>query len=374
MASPELLNFSQLCMPIPGDNPAGKSLREDFSAKSSYQAIKDAQKAARDAERAAIREEGASDLYARLAACRTGWKPVLELADQITSEESKDLQVVSWWIEALLRIHSFAGLRDGFRLARELIEAYWDQIYPLPDDEGIETRVGPLAGLNGVESDGVLINPLLNLPITAAGSQRAMSLIDFQQAGDLERIQDPSRRAQRVQDGAITLEAFQKAVAETPTEFFTVLLEDITECAAEFDKLTIALDDKCGEIQAPPSSNIRNALTSVREQVEQYVQSRGLLVGQTAAGSSAAGSSVGQTASANGHTGPIGSRDDAFRALMQVADFFRRTEPQSPIPYMLDQAVRWGKMPLAELLKEMLSESVPDSLRLVGIRPPESNE
>ena len=145
MASPELLNFSQLCTPIPGDNPAGGKSREDFSTKSSYQALKDAQKASRDAERAAVREEGAEDLYGRLTACRAGWKPVAELADKVTTYESKDLQIVSWWIEALLRIHGFAGLRDGFRLARELSEAFWDQLYPLPDDEGIATRVGPLA-------------------------------------------------------------------------------------------------------------------------------------------------------------------------------------------------------------------------------------
>ena len=219
----------------------------------------------------------------------------------------------------------------------------------------------------------MLVNPLLNLPITAAGSQRAMSLIDFQQAGDLERIQDPSRRAQRVQDGAITLAAFQKAVTETPTEFFTGLLEDIQACAAEFDKLTLVLDEKCGASDAPPSSNIRNALTSVREQVEQFAQSRGALAGEPGASGAGTAAAGGHAVSANGH-GPIGTREDAFRSLMQVADFFRRTEPQSPIPYMLDQAVRWGKMPLAELLKEMLSESIPDALRLVGIRQPESKE
>jgi type VI secretion system protein ImpA len=375
MASPELLNFSQLCTPIAGDNPAGKSLREDFSLRSSYQAIKDAQKAARDAERAAIREEGGGDLQARLASCRAAWKPVLELADKITAEESKDLQVVSWWIEGLLRVHGFAGVRDGSRLARELVEAFWEQIYPLPDEEeGIATRVGPLAGLNGVDSDGVLVSPLMNLPITAAGSLRAMSLVDYQQANDLERIQDPSRRAQRVQDGAITLEAFQKTVAETSTEFFKELLEDVAACAAEFDKLSAVLDEKCGDSHAPPSSNIRNALAAVREQVEQFLRSRGALEPNPPSPPAPLPEGEGRHApSANG-AGPIGTRDDAFRTMMQVADFFRRSEPQSPIPYMLEQAVRWGKMPLAELLKEMLSESVPESLRLVGIRPPEKRE
>jgi type VI secretion system protein ImpA len=372
MASPELLNFSQLCAPIPGENPAGKPLREDYSLKSSYQAIKDAQKSARDAERVALREEEGGDMQARLASCRGAWRPVLDLAAKITEEESKDLQIVSWWIEALLRVHGFAGVRDGFRLARELIEAFWDQIYPLPDEDGIATRVGPLAGLNGVESDGVLVSPLMNLPITAAGSLRAMSLVDFQQANDLERLQDPSRRAQRVADGAITLETFQKIVAETSTEFFVELLDDVTACAAEFDKLTAVLDEKCGE-HAPPSSTIRNTIAGVREQVEQFVRSRGAVGGPPTDAANGGATAAAHVVSSNG-AGPLGNRDDAFRTLMQVADFFRRTEPQSPIPYMLEQAVRWGKMPLAELLKEMLSESVPESLRLVGIRPPENRE
>ena len=123
----------------------------------------------------------------------SGWKPVLDQAVKITAEDSKDLQVVSWWIEALLRVHGFAGIRDGFRLARELIEEFWDNLYPLPDEEGVATRVAPLAGLNGVDSDGVLINPILNLPITAAGSVRAMSLVDYQQAADLESVPGPGQ-------------------------------------------------------------------------------------------------------------------------------------------------------------------------------------
>ena len=77
--------------------------------------------------------------------------------------------------------------------------------------------------------------------------------------------------------------------------------------------------------------------------------------------------------SANG-TGHISSREDAFRTMMQVADFFRRTEPHSPIPYLLEQAVRWGKMPLPELLNEMIpADPIPaQSFKLVGIRLPET--
>jgi type VI secretion system protein ImpA len=54
-----------------------------------------------------------------------------------------------------------------------------------------------------------------------------------------------------------------------------------------------------------------------------------------------------------------------------VADFFKRTEPHSPISYALEQAVRWGRMPLPELLQELIPEDAVRGqlFKLVGIVP-----
>jgi type VI secretion system protein ImpA len=69
----------------------------------------------------------------------------------------------------------------------------------------------------------------------------------------------------------------------------------------------------------------------------------------------------------------VATREDAFRALLQVADFFRRTEPHSPVSYALEQAVRWGRMPLPELFGELISDEAirTELFRRIGIpRPP----
>jgi type VI secretion system protein ImpA len=70
----------------------------------------------------------------------------------------------------------------------------------------------------------------------------------------------------------------------------------------------------------------------------------------------------------------IANRADAFTVLLQVADYFRRTEPQSVVPFGLEQVVRWGNMPLPALLSELLPDESPrhQLFRQVGIRPPES--
>jgi carbamoyltransferase len=55
----------------------------------------------------------------------------------------------------------------------------------------------------------------------------------------------------------------------------------------------------------------------------------------------------------------------------RVAEFFRRTEPHSPLSYTLEEAVRRGRMTLAELLAEVMpdEEARHAMLSRLGIRP-----
>src|SRR5262245_46626376 len=60
------------------------------------------------------------------------WPKVIELATQALTKLSKDWQIAAWLAEALVKYDSFdrlAGLRDGTKLMRCLIEQYWDNLY-----------------------------------------------------------------------------------------------------------------------------------------------------------------------------------------------------------------------------------------------------
>ena len=74
--------------------------------------------------------------------------------------------------------------------------------------------------------------------------------------------------------------------------------------------------------------------------------------------------------------GSIENREDAFREVLRIAQYFRKTEPHSPISYALEQIVRWGRLPLPELLKELISDesSVSQMFKLVGIKTAEEEE
>lgn len=377
MASPEVLDFARLLASIPGDRPTGANLREDFGHDSIYRRVRAARASAREAERKVVfdDEEG-------VRADPPDWGPILQLAPKLLAEESKDLEIAALLIEALVRQHGYAGLRDGFRLIRELVEQYWDNLYPRIDEDGVAARMAPLAGLNGEEGEGLLTAPLGKILITQGNTCGPYSANDYKQACELDGVQDPDRRARWLERrGVVTRDQFDRAVAETSADWFRSLLDDMIQCADEYARLCELLAEKCevdesGYSLAPPSSNIRDLLQECRETVENISRvALGAGEGEPADESSDGRAGALEPAG-GGLPSRVETREEAFRALLRAAEFFRRTEPHSPVSYALEQAVRWGKMPLPELMGELIPDQAAREqlFKLVGIKRPEKTE
>jgi type VI secretion system protein ImpA len=369
MASPEILEFAKLLGPIAGDNPAGMDLRTDSTPTSPYYAIKDARSKARAAERRmpGEGEEGPPP----------DWRPVVQTGVKVLTEKSKDLEVAAYLIEGLIRINQFAGLRDGFHLVRELIDKFWDKLYPLPDEEGLTTRVAPLTGLNGDDAEGTLIAPINNVPITESPNMGRLTPANFIEAQAINKILDPKAREKKIATGVLTPEKFDQAVAETPAKFYVNLMDDLTKCQEEFTKLTAVLDQRCGG-HSPPASSIRGALEGVLDTVKNVAKNKLASAAPAAAEAGKDGAAAQADGAAGGAApgqaaGVIRTRDDAYRELLKVADFFRRTEPHNIVSYTLEQVVRWGQMPLPDLLNELIPDEGPrkNLFKQVGIKPPE---
>jgi type VI secretion system protein ImpA len=384
MASPDILDFAQLLQPVSEAEPAGAELKDHPTLSAVYYRIKDARDAARTAERQLAQAALYGDEAEAQRVAAPNWKQVREAATDAIAKHSKDLWIAAWLIEALTREHGFAGLRDGFRLTRELCEQFWDGVHPRPDEDGYAHTVAQLTGLCGDESEGALIAPILNLPIANGPSFRPLSSADYQQATQVEQMTDPDRRAQRIEQGAVTLQLFERAAAETPEDWYRTLLDDVDQCLDEFNRLSQVLDERCGQnadgySAAPPASQVRSALEGCRDRVRSLARSLAAGAGEDAdqpppvTGNLATIPGTQQTAVS---TGKVVTREDAFRLLLQVADFFRRTEPHSPVSYALEQAVRWGRMGLPELMSELVSDDAmrQEIFRRVGLLKPESKE
>jgi type VI secretion system protein ImpA len=356
MPSPPTIDFDALLAPISEGQPCGVALKDDPATSATYYEVKDAREAARASERAGANASWGDDGGAHSAtAGKPDWHLVVRLASAALRDKTKDLWIAAWLLEGLVRQHGFAGLRDGFRLVREYCERYFECVHPRPDEEGFATTVAQLSGLNGEGAEGALIGAIAAIPITQGTSVGPFTGRDYADAESIARTADPEVRAKRVAQGAATLEMLEAAARETSREFFTLEREDLLAAIDEFEKMTAVLAEKCGNdahgySAAPPSSKIAGALADSLSRVRS-------LAGEPP---QADPPTEGVAAAAGGTTmlggGNISGREDAFQALMKVAEYFRRTEPHSPVSYALEQAVRWGRMPLPDLIRDLVTD------------------
>ena len=193
---PDGFDLEALLAPIAGDAPQGIDIREDFSSTSPYNRLRDARSEARDAERG-------QDAGTENTADPTPlWRSVRELSLKTLAETTKDLEVAAWATEAMVRSHGLAGLTAGAQLMAGLAEQYWDRVFPLPDDYGMETRVAPVTGLNGRDGNGSLIQPLHMIVLFNRPDGSPIAFYQHQQSQLLATL-DAERRQQRIEAGAI---------------------------------------------------------------------------------------------------------------------------------------------------------------------------
>ena len=158
---------------------------------------------------------------------------------------------------------------------------------------------------------------------------------------------------------------------ETPTEFYVALDAEIEAAQAALAAMSEAFDARAGHDAPPLRHHARDALNAVRDAVGFIMREWGKAP-QASADSGAAtdsatdpGASTGDAAGgpaaapaavqATG-VGAIASREDAFQAMLRIAEFFRKTEPHSPVSYTLEELVRRGRMPLTDLIAELIPD------------------
>lgn len=350
MTSLDLTDIDSMLQPIAGELPAGLDTREDQSASSLYQAIKNERNLARAEERQSIHDGESPQAMEH-------WKRVTEIAPDIIQNQSKDLEVASWYAEAMLRRYGFRGLRKSFLLIQGLVEKYWDTLHPMPDEYGIETRVSCIAGLNGEGTEGVLIAPIRKVDLTQGQDPGPFSLWQYQQSLDIQKTKDPKAKKAKIDNLGFNFEDIEKSVEASAEGFYVNLRDDITECISLFKKIGLTLDKLCGSNDAPPTRTIITTLDVCLGTIQHIGKRKFPVVESIDPSDDSADEVPGETPPTPGKKqGPISTREDAFRQLIEISDYFKKTEPHSPVSYVLEKAVRWGGMDLGELIAELITD------------------
>ncbi len=355
------LPYAALLSPIPGSAPCGESLRYDDV----YDRLREFQ-----------REEDANlpqDVWQREVK-RAQWPDLYRLAVDVLRNRTKDLQIAAWLAEALFHLHGVAGAIDGICLLRDLADLHWADIHPLSEDGDPEWRAAPFVAL-----DRRLVVALRQLPLTRPSTADASpcSFEQYEETILMEGLsrRDPKQYERLAAEGKMTRQRLLASASLTSVEVFAALAGDLVALMNEIVALEVRLEALMGS-DAPGFGGTRGVL----EQIVRVIREIGgmndiptepsaaadVVPDATGAGSAtpAAGNSVAEFP--NRPAGPIVSREDAYRRLTEAADYLLRTEPHSPVGYLIKRAVAWGRMDLSELLQELVA-SDQDLFKIYGL-------
>jgi type VI secretion system protein ImpA len=118
----------------------------------------------------------------------------------------------------------------------------------------------------------------------------------------------------------------------------------------------------------PSLTNLKKSLDPIRDLVKKILQEKRLAepteeelnagIEESADDGEAGGEmSSGGSSGVAGTSGPIKSRQDALKRLSEIAEYFRKTEPHSPVASLVQRSVKWGNMPLDSLLQELVKDA-----------------
>ncbi len=345
LSRPPVIDINALLQPIAPDAPSGQYMR--------YEGVYDEIAEARRADD--ILAQGAWKEELKVADYNT----VISLSVPLLEKETKDLQIAAWLTEALVAEHGFAGLRDGLKLVTSLINTFWESIYPAADDGDEEGRANALAWIDREAAFHVRRAPITE---DGWGYNGFLDSSKFDIPDNLEGLSSDQQlkysalRDQAERENRATATMWRKAVTNTKRAFCEEVDVALKECKAEYAKLNQIIEEKFDRNQAPSLPEIRNALSEIEDQAGKLLEQKRMEEPDPSDISDKDEASAGGAGAVTGTSGVIQSRSDALRRLSEIAAFFKKTEPHSPVSYLVNRAVSWGTMPLEAWLQDVIKD------------------
>ncbi|ADT89008.1 type VI secretion system ImpA family N-terminal domain-containing protein [Vibrio furnissii] len=382
--------FEHLLNPISDEHPSGEYLKDNRTL---YRTYRNAFNVAQSSFRQLVETPDAMQDAVVVHTNAENWDALAKLCESCLSEQSKDVEIYSWFTMAqLFSASPLESLAQALHTLEQMIEHFWDSLQPtLPENkrkadgdaeqrkEVAEHRVKPLLQLVGDSAEsGLLYMPLQMLPLV--GDIDYGRFFAAEKSGSLPQLK------------AAALADFSREKADVEARILA-----LGASKDALHALETTLQQKCAAA-GTQSINFR----FVKEAVERLINAIHFLVGdqfarwpldaamtdaetpqaaseQTMAAVDSQSSEFAPTESAHqltqGQSQPImaqtaapmavpvasqealASREQAFAELQRIADYFLATEPHSPIYLLLKRAIRWGGMSLPELLEELVGDN-----------------
>lgn len=341
--------MADLMQPVPGEHPAGEDM--------SYSLVFDQIREARRQDDPSL-SMGDWEVSLKVA----DWPRVARLCEETLRHQTKDLQVLVWYAEALVHTRGFTGAAASLHAIAAWLRDYWLDGFPVFDAHDLDERIGKLEWLN---QHLALALKQVAMVAPAAGGYH---WLDWHQSREVDNLALRNADAWQaaLNEGKLSGEQFDKAAQESGRSWFESLASSLSSLEAAYVHCDEQLLLRFGP-QAPSMVELRDVIHACRDLANRYRQrwqaveaaipapaspaTAGTQTGAQAMAAQPAGEAAGVS-----FDGQIRQRQDAVRMLREVARYFRHNEPHSPVALLAERAARWADMSLEEWLQHVVKD------------------
>ncbi len=300
---------------------------------------------------------------------KADWESIEKTCLASLKSKSKDLQVAAWLMEAWVHIYGFTGINRGLQLLFSLCDTFWEDLYPEIMEGDLELRLSPFFWINEKLSIRVALIPITQ-PET--GDPNCYSLVDWENASRMENLvkRETGKESPDLSKLELTLDHIRANASLTPVDRLRTIYKELEESLKHLDTLGTFLDEQC-QNDSPSLSRFKETLEKIQRlivefggapmdepkaETEEHAEQQPAEGDAVAQAESKPGSGSAMAMAKAPYSGSIQNRAEAYRALSDAAEYLMRTEPHSPVPYLVKRAVSWGNLPLTELLQQLVQD------------------
>jgi type VI secretion system protein ImpA len=286
------------------------------------------------------------------------WKAVREACVGLL-RRSKNLRVATTLCLALVKLEGATGLRDGLMLLKGLLERYWPDVYPKLDPE---EKNDPLERVNILSA---LSTPrgTFGDPMRFLQRLRQMPLANSPQMGRFS-LADMSGGEEKSSPSAGQINA---AFRDTNPGELAATGQAIAESISLAKAIDTFLTETISANRAPNMDALLAVLAEIQKTLSPHLpKGAGELLSE-----GGTGNSTQPGAERNPGTGAIQSRQDVVRALDRICEYYARTEPSSPVPFLLRRAQRMVEMDFVQIIDELTPAARTQLETIVGVKSPD---
>ena len=288
-------------------------------------------------------------------------------------KKTRDLRVAAYLCVAETELNGFEGFAEGLTLVRWLIEEMWADFYPRldPDDAN-----DPLERLNIM----AMLSPqpgAFNDPIMFLSKLRTVRLMP-----ELPY----TMRDVMISNGELESE---KAVDPKliAAEMMSLPVEKIQARADLLKKIEENVEGICTSMGEKMEGGYSLNMSALQKELKRFSTFYAKFTESFA--ESASAEAAGDTEDAPVSAAPVRvavknnfsdlasiratTRAEALLLLKKGAEYFRAEEPTSPVPYLIERALRLSEMNFMDLLADIAPDALSRGRDMLGFRPDENN-